>query len=252
MLSGAKPVAIDDTDSDSDEESSSTDDIDLLRRLQERFYVPSSDADSLPFIKPLSSRPPPDSDEEDDFETLWAIQKRFTQYESDAVGRNFQNSIQDPEIVVTDMTSEPDTHNILPQNGKSMVPSEELLASGFTEHAEDGARNVNIGGFMKSRFPKSAKFFVDALKKNRSCQKFIRRKLIEIEAKIETNKELKECLKCLMDFQVACKRKAAHILSQKKDPRVRLISMRKPGSITDSKVNILTFMLLTLTPLLLC
>lgn len=82
MLTGANPVAVDDSDSDSGGESSSTDDIDLLRRLQERFYVPSSDADSLPFIKPLISRPPPDSDEEDDFETLRAIQKRFTQYES--------------------------------------------------------------------------------------------------------------------------------------------------------------------------
>nr|XP_010932454.1 uncharacterized protein LOC105053113 isoform X1 [Elaeis guineensis]XP_029122846.1 uncharacterized protein LOC105053113 isoform X1 [Elaeis guineensis]XP_029122847.1 uncharacterized protein LOC105053113 isoform X1 [Elaeis guineensis] len=237
MLTGAKPVVVDDSDSDSGGESSSTDDIDLLHRLQERFYVPSSDADSLPFIKPLSSRPPPDSDEEDDFETLRAIQKRFTQYESDVVGRNSQNSIQDTEMVVGDTTSEQETHNTLPKNGKSMVLSEELFASGFTEHAEDGACNVNIGGFMKSQFPKSAKFFVDALKKNRSCQKFIRRKLIEIEAKIEVNKELKERLQCLMDFQVACKRKAGRILSQKKDPRVRLISMRKPTTIKDSKAS---------------
>ncbi|XP_008793540.2 uncharacterized protein LOC103709816 isoform X1 [Phoenix dactylifera] len=237
MLTGADPVAVDDSGSDSCGESSDTDDVDLLRRLQERFYDPSSDADSLPLIKPLISLPPPDSDEEDDFETLRAIQKRFTQYESDAAGRKSQNFIQDTEIVVADMTYGQETRNILPNNGKNMAPSEELLASGFTERAEDEASNVNFRGFMKYQFPKSAKFFVDALKKNRSCQKFIRRKLIEIEAKIEENKELKERLKCLMDFQVACKRKAGRILSQKKDPRVRLISMQKPRTIKDSKAS---------------
>lgn len=183
--------------------------------------------------------------------TPWKVLFIIKLFFADAVGRKSQNSIQDSAIVVADLTSEQEIHNILPKNGKSMVLSEELLASGFTEHAEDEVSNVNIRGFMKSQFPKSAKFFVDALKKNRSCQKFIRRKLIEIEAKIEETKELKERLKCLMDFQVACKRKAGRMLSQKKDPRVRLISMRKPRTIKASKVNILTFMLLTLTPLLL-
>ncbi|XP_038987867.1 myb-like protein L [Phoenix dactylifera] len=227
MLTGADPAAVNDSDSDSGGESSSTDDVDLLRRLQERFSVPSSDADSLPFIKPLSSRPLPESDEEDDFETLRAIQRRFTQYDSDAQKKKSENFVQDTEMIVADVTSERETRNIVPKNSDS----------GFTEHAENESYSVNFGGFIQSQFPKSAQFFVDALKKNRSCQKFIRRKLIEIEAKIEENKELKERLKCLMDFQVVCKKKAGHISSQKKDPRGRLISMQKSRKVKDSKAS---------------
>ncbi|KAG1368426.1 putative myb-like protein L [Cocos nucifera] len=275
----------DDPESDSGAESSTTDDVDLLHRLQERFSVLSSDADSLPFIKPLSSHPLPESDEEDDFETLRAIQRRFTQYDSegtiifhfssldgsqllrcsekeirelctmptpwkvlfiiklflaDARKKKSENFVQNAEMIVADMTSEQE-----PKHRKCMVLSEELLDSDFTEHAENESCNVNFRGLMKSQFPKSARFFVDALKKNRSCQKFIRRKLIEIEAKI-----LKERLKCLMDFQVACKKKAGHILSQKKGPRVGLISMQKPRKAKDSEVNILTFIHVTLIPFL--
>ncbi|PKA50152.1 Myb-related protein 3R-1 [Apostasia shenzhenica] len=40
---------------------------------------------------------------------------------------------------------------------------------------------------MSSKFPKSVQNFVKALKKNRFCQRFIREKLMEIEAKIEEN-----------------------------------------------------------------
>lgn len=235
MLTGTDVAAIDDSDSDSGGES--TDDVDLLHRLQERFSVSSSGADSLPFIKPLSSRPPLDSDEDDDFETLRAIQRRFAQYESDGLKEKSENFVQDTEMVVADMISEQETHSVSPKNRKNTALSEVLLDSGFNEHAEDEVCRVNSGGFMKSEFPNSARFFVDALKKNRSCQKFTRRKLIEIEAKIEENKELKERLKCLMDFQVACKRKAGHILSQKKDPRIRLISMQKPRTTKDTKAS---------------
>jgi transcription factor MYB, plant len=76
-------------------------------------------------------------------------------------------------------------------------------------------------------FPKSAQMLFEALKKNRSCQKFVRRKLIEIETKIEENKVLRDRVKCLMDFQLACKKKAGRVLAQKQDPRVRLISIER-------------------------
>ncbi|XP_030532553.1 uncharacterized protein LOC115742411 isoform X2 [Rhodamnia argentea] len=86
-----------------------------------------------------------------------------------------------------------------------------------------------------SSFPKSGQIFIDALKKNRSCQKLFRSKLIQIEARIEEIKKLKERVKILKDFQVSCRQRTGKALSQKKDPRVQLISARK--TIKDSKVN---------------
>lgn len=86
-----------------------------------------------------------------------------------------------------------------------------------------------------SSFPKSGQIFIDTLKKNRSCQKLIRSKLIQIEARIEEIKKLKERVKILKDFQISCRQRTGKALSQKKDPRVQLISARK--TIKDSKVN---------------
>lgn len=79
----------------------------------------------------------------------------------------------------------------------------------------------------QKKFPKSAQMLFEALKKNRSCQKFVRRKLIEMETKIEENKELRDRVKCLMDFQLACKKRAGRALALKQDPRVRLISFER-------------------------
>lgn len=114
-----------------------------------------------------------------------------------------------------------------------------LPESSFTDlhKSVDGSCDLSVKAYVHSQFPQSVQNFVDALKKNRSCQRFIRRKLIEIEAKIEENKKLKERIKCLIDFQLSCKRKVGHILCQKRDPRVKLISMQKP-TIAKVKVNV--------------
>ncbi|XP_039139795.1 snRNA-activating protein complex subunit 4-like isoform X1 [Dioscorea cayenensis subsp. rotundata] len=88
---------------------------------------------------------------------------------------------------------------------------------------------------LHSRFPKSCECFVEALKKNRACQRFIREKLIEIEAKIEENKNLKERVKCLMEFQMDLRRKTGHIFGQQKDARARLVSMRMTASMSKKK-----------------
>lgn len=90
-----------------------------------------------------------------------------------------------------------------------------------------------------SSFPKAAQVFMDAIKKNRASQKFIRNKLIQIEAKIEENRKLKERVKILKDFQVSCKRRTWESLSQKKDPRVQLILPKGPRDSRDSKVSCL-------------
>lgn len=76
-------------------------------------------------------------------------------------------------------------------------------------------------------FPRSAQAFVEAIKKNRTCQKFIRNKLIQIEARMEENKKLRERVKILKDFQVACRKRTGRALSQKKDARIQLISVPK-------------------------
>jgi transcription factor MYB, plant len=76
-------------------------------------------------------------------------------------------------------------------------------------------------------FPKAALLLVDALKKNRAYQKFIRRKMVNIEAKIEENKDLRDRVKCLLGYQLSCRKSVSRSLGQKEDPRVRLISPLK-------------------------
>jgi myb proto-oncogene protein len=94
----------------------------------------------------------------------------------------------------------------------------------------------NLNALTQDRFPKAALLLVDALKKNRACQKFIRRKMINIEAKIEVNKDLRDRVKCLMDYQLSCKRSFGKILCQKVDPRVRLISSRKQSAQSEKVI----------------
>ena len=94
------------------------------------------------------------------------------------------------------------------------------------ENTCDVPQNVETSS-CTSNFPKSAQTFVEAIKKNRSCQKFIRNKMLHIEAKMEANRALQKRLKTLRDFQVQCKKTIGRALSQKQDSRVQLISVPK-------------------------
>ncbi|GKA44727.1 Myb domain protein 4r1, partial [Tanacetum coccineum] len=76
-------------------------------------------------------------------------------------------------------------------------------------------------------FPASAQAFVEAIKKNRTYQKFLRDKLIKVEARLEENKKLRERIKFLKGFQVDCRKRMGRALSHKKDPRFQLISVPK-------------------------
>lgn len=109
--------------------------------------------------------------------------------------------------------------------------------SGLVESHQPDDHSLAIMPCSGSSFPKSAQMFVDAIKKNRACQKFLRSKLMQIEARIEENKTLKQRVKLLRDFQVSCKKRTGRALSQKKDARVQLISAIKPRA--NSKVNLL-------------
>eukprot|EP01018_Ginkgo_biloba_P008247 Gb_30719 [translate_table: standard] len=81
--------------------------------------------------------------------------------------------------------------------------------------------------FKYAGIPEYARVLIEALKKNRLCQKVLRSKVIQIETKVEENKELKNRVKCLVDFQAACKRRLGQLLTQDSDPSVKLISRSK-------------------------
>ncbi|XP_020258265.1 myb-like protein L, partial [Asparagus officinalis] len=211
---------------DSDSDSSGSDVLGWFRQIQEKFSINSDGPDPFPVIKPLRSVAPSDSDDDDVMETMAAIHRRFDQYENDVMKDQDQIVMQETNTTVTDITSQQEITDIL---SKDLNCTHQLRNSSFTglHQLVDISGDVPMKALTYSQFPKSAQNFVSALKKNRSCQRFIRRKLIEIEAKIEESKRLKERIKCLMDFQLSCKRKIGHIICQKKDPRVRLISMQK-------------------------
>lgn len=114
---------------------------------------------------------------------------------------------------------------------KTMKPetSQAVHSDLFTDQSDvDLAAQKQIAnGPHRDGFPKAALLLVDALKKNRACQKFIRRKMVSIEAKIEENKDLRDRVKCLLGYQLSCRKSVGRSLGQKEDPRVRLISPMK-------------------------
>ncbi|KAK9279003.1 hypothetical protein L1049_028585 [Liquidambar formosana] len=246
--------------SDSDGgDSSDFDDLELVRNIQKRFSI-SDDFDQPLSLKPLNSLPPGLSDdEEDDFETLRAIQRRFTAYGSDPLKNSPEHCVQKPEQVrASSITSEKETSIDLFENRTNacegfpdsegvcdttlnldslydIVPG--IQPSGFIEWHQSDVQKLSTLPLNYSSFPKSAQAFIDAIKKNRSCQKFLRNKLIQIEARIEENRKLKERVKILKDFQISCRKRTGRALSQKKDPRVQLISAPKLGASKDSKDN---------------
>ncbi|WKA08035.1 hypothetical protein VitviT2T_025797 [Vitis vinifera] len=219
----------------SDADSEGIDDLELVRNIQKRFSIPSEDVPAPLSLKPLSFLPPAVSDEdEDDFEILRAIQKRFSAYHEDTPKSGVDNNLQKKEKVL--------------DSGKQQVDSEDAsnstlnLESFGSKVPENHSSRLGASNFppllsKQTSFPKLGHMFVDALKKNRSCQRFLRSKLIELEARLEENKKLKERVKILKDFQVSCRRRMGRALSQKKDARVQLISLPKLKASKNSKVN---------------
>uniref|UniRef100_A0A0E0LGZ2 Uncharacterized protein n=1 Tax=Oryza punctata TaxID=4537 RepID=A0A0E0LGZ2_ORYPU len=190
--------------SDDDDEEEEDEDLALVRSIRENLLLNKA-SPSSPLPRPICVWPPSDSeDDEDDLETLRAIQRRFSHYHSG-----------------TSSGSEINTKNEASKEG-----SGDLFRNGLDE--EFDVEKQNKEAITRTGFPKAALLLVDALKKNRACQKLIRRKMITIEAKIEENKDLRDRVKCLLDYQLSCRKAFGKILCQKEDPRVRLISSRKP------------------------
>ncbi|XP_037442572.1 uncharacterized protein LOC119311052 isoform X1 [Triticum dicoccoides] len=200
----AAAAAARDGSSDEGEGEEEDEDLALVRSIRENLHL-NKGSPSSP--RPICAWPPSDAedDEEDDLETLRAIQRRFSHYHSGTSTGPLENM----------------------KNEASKGGNDEFIAH---RPGEEDAQKKNMNANTQTGFPKAALLLVDALKKNRACQKFIRRKMINIEAKIEVNKDLRDRVKCLMDYQYSCRRSFGKVLCQKVDPRVRLISSQKQSA----------------------
>ncbi|XP_068638678.1 uncharacterized protein [Aristolochia californica] len=230
MLTGKNPDQVyGSTDRGSEDENTEIDDLNLVRSILERFPVPLA---VMP--PPLGSTSKMDSDDEDDFETLRAIERRFAKYSSDFSVTNCEKDLE--KALVGSSTNK--------NNGTGLVNNDVLTIShpypysggtSLWNQTEYSTCSLSVMP-LNSSFPESARRFIEAINKNRACQKFVRRKLIEIEAKIAKNKQLMARMKCLMDFQLSCKRRGSRILCQYKDPHITLISLPKDRNLKSGKV----------------
>lgn len=200
---------------DDDDEDEEDEDLALVRSIRANLHRLNKPGSPLPDGGPSSPRPictwPPsdtDDDEDGDLETLRAIQRRFSHYQS--------------------VTSTASPKAMKPE--ASQGENSELFADRPDD--EFAVEKKNAKANNRAEFPKAALLLVDALKKNRACQKFIRRKMVNIEAKIEENKDLRDRVKCLLGFQLSCRKSVGRSLCQKEDPRIRLISPRKPTQLS--------------------
>ncbi|XP_018489683.1 uncharacterized protein LOC108860284 isoform X2 [Raphanus sativus] len=204
-------------------DSESEDDFELLRSLKSQLAL-SMDAR----FPPLSLSD--DDDEDDDsFETLRAIRRRFSAYANlDKDGAFMNDSLgkkKQGEKVVT-------------------LPDSEGIQAGDSVDVHENTPLEQTS--QSSSFPEAAQAFVEAIRRNRAYQKFLRKKLTEIEAKIEQNEKHQKNVKIVVDFQASCKRITKQALSQGKDPRLQLISTPKCGprdssEDNDKKISPLTF-----------
>ncbi|KAK6920837.1 SANT/Myb domain [Dillenia turbinata] len=238
----------------SDSESGNSDDLEFLRKVQERFSI---EDDALP-LKPICSLPPQPltDDEEDDFQTLRAIKRRFSAYDGNADAK--KDSMENSQVDSNDIRLGNGTPNNMfggNTDASEVVPCSEdvchtaqtlesqsdrvvvVQPSGCNNQHQLDAHNLFQLPSKHSSFPKSAHLFIEAIKKNRSCQKFLRSKLTQLEARMEENKKLMERVKVLKDFQSYCQKKTQRALSQKKDPRIELISVQKSRTSSSSKVD---------------
>eukprot|EP00249_Psilotum_nudum_P024573 c29226_g1_i2 orf=382-2736(-) len=78
---------------------------------------------------------------------------------------------------------------------------------------------------ISSDMPENMATVLDALKKNRHCQKFLQSKLAQIESKLEENKHLRRRTQTLIDFEKLYRRRFAGFLLHETNPYIKLISV---------------------------
>ncbi|KAL8056673.1 hypothetical protein ABFX02_04G134400 [Erythranthe guttata] len=229
------------TSSESESDGEGDDDLQMVRSIQKRF-APSMDTEGEPpTMEPLCTLPADWSDSDDcgeDYETLRAIQRRFAAYNEGSPKDNMEDFLhRTVQVGDTIIDSEKETSNSFVERTNAREgflncvdtkdPTQKESEASHDAHTRQPSDDVAKSPLKNSDFPKSALAFVDAIKKNRSCQKLIRTKMMQMESRIEELNKLKERVKILKDFQVACKKRTGRSLSQKKDARVQLISLPK-------------------------
>ncbi|PWA72019.1 myb domain protein 4r1 [Artemisia annua] len=178
-----------------------------------------------------------------DFETLRAILRGLLQY-NDSTSNGMESSVQRSEKQVCatniiDLGKESSPNFFVTRNNNRQgfpdsvdrrtannhILSNVTSAANVSEGHEPGSELVPVG---VCGLPPSAQAFFKAIKMNRTYQKFLRDKLIQVEARLEENKKLREHVKFLKGFQVYCRKLTGQALSHNKDPRFQLISVPKP------------------------
>ncbi|CAN7109258.1 unnamed protein product [Brassica rapa subsp. narinosa] len=197
------PMGLSSLPSDSDNE----DDFEMLRSLKRQLALPM------------------DQEDEDD-ETLVAICKRFSSYENSGVEGTLMNESSRKQVHAS--CNEP----------SSEILSRSNTCESFSEDVEAVSTSTEPPLALASASSSTFQAFVDAIRKNRSYQKFLRTKLGEIEATIEKNEKLQKDVKIIDGFAVSCKRRMKQqAFSQGKDPRFELISTRKLKTHDSSEGN---------------
>ncbi|KAG6411125.1 hypothetical protein SASPL_129199 [Salvia splendens] len=245
----ASGIASPGSSSEGDSVSEGDDDHQLVQSIQKRFAFPTNLGEEPLKTKPSCTVLPDWSDSEDiedDYETLRAIQRRFSAYNDGSLKDNFEEfSHTHEQVGATIIDSEKETSNSFVERtnaregflncvdtseptGKNVEACDNAGGSSdLAEWNETGVDDEAELPLRTSQFPNSALAFVDAIKKNRLCQKLIRSKMMQVEARMEELDKLIEGVRILKNFQVDSKKRIGRSFSQKKDPRVRLISVPK-------------------------
>ncbi|CAN6892429.1 unnamed protein product [Brassica oleracea] len=224
-------------------DSESDDDFELLRSLKSQLALSMN-----------ASLPPMSLSDDDSFETLRAIRRRFSAYANldqdgafmnDSLGKKKQVHALDHEPS-REILSRSNTCESFPDQGGKVVTLPDSEGTQAGDSVDLHENNATAPLDQSSSFPEAAQAFVEAIRRNRAYQKFLRKKLTEIEAKIVQNEKHQKNVKIVVDFQASCKRITKQALSQGRDPRLQLISTPKCGprdssEDNDKKISPLTF-----------
>jgi len=260
----ADPVAdIEEVPEYEDEDENEEDDSQFLQSIQDKLMLGSAHV-RFPLIKsePDFDHKPLESDvEEDDADILQAIRNRFadpglreqasTSYDShnekieDSKTEifkdysKFSTSVRD-ELYSNDLgirlhehasEEEYDSSEAIIASDNLQITDGSVIGKSLNGSIDGdiiGPQPTNVVHIRKyAGIPEYARVLIEALKKNRLLQKTLQLKLVQIETKMEENKELRNRVKCLVDFQSACKRRLRQIFMQDSDSTVKLISRSK-------------------------
>lgn len=277
----ADPVAgIEEVPEYEDEDDNEDDDSQFLQSIQNKLMLGSTHV-RFPLVKSESEfdHKPLESDvEEDDADILQAIRNRFAdpglREKASTSYDNHDENIKDCKIEIFKDYSKFSTSvrdefypndsgmRLLAHASEEEYDSSEAIIASENPQTTDGSvigksLNGSIDGDIigpqptnavnvrkYAGIPDYARVLIEALKKNRLLQKTLQLKLVQVETKMEENKELRNRVKCLVDFQSACKRRLRQIFTQDSDSTVKLISRsksrlssKKPKETADNKVG---------------